>query len=455
MNRKTLLAGAVFAGLLLIAYAVLRQPEKGTRQGAGERPVPAIAAGSFDTLEVTKDGKTTVIKKEGPSYKVTAPVAYAAEQESAKQAFEAIEKLEFDGSPVSDQKAKHDEYEVGAKGLRVTAKKGAQTLADLRVGKVTNGLTMIRVEGKDDVWKAIGTLKYQLDKDSAGWRDKSITTFEQNEAEKLEVVSKTDGKIVLVKPPKGDASADSEWKVTESTVKVTPFDKSVPTDMISALYSWKTSDFSDDAKPADSGLDAPELTVTVTLKGGKTQTVLIGKKKGEEDYYVKRADLPQVFLVKKFNIERINKRPIEFRDKTICDLTAAEITQLAVGREKDGFTLAKDPKGTGDAAWKLVKPTGLTLDTSKVSNVVGGFNQWKATSFAADSAPKATGLDKPTATVNAVSNVKGHGCSVKIGAELPDKQNQYVAVAGSPDVFVAPKWSLERILPKLDDLKKK
>ena len=48
--------------------------------------------------------------------------------------------------------------------------------------------------------------------------------------------------------------------------------------------------------------------------------MLIGKKKGEEDFYVKRADAPQVFLVKKYNLERINKRPIEFRDKTICNL---------------------------------------------------------------------------------------------------------------------------------------
>ena len=127
--------------------------------------------------------------------------------------------------------------------------------------------------------------------------------------------------------------------------------------------------------------------------------MLIGKKKGEEDFYVKRADSPQVFLVKKYNLERINKRPIEFRDKTICNLADDNVTQVAVTRAKDSFTLVKDPKKTGDDAWKLTKPAGVTLDTSKVNDIVSAFKEWKASGFAEDSSPKATGLAKPTATV--------------------------------------------------------
>jgi hypothetical protein len=454
MNRKTLLAGAVFLGLLVVTLAVLKSPEKGTRTGETPRPFPKLAAGDVDTLDVTKDGKTTTIKKEGSTYKVTAPVAYAAEQDTAKQAFEAVEKLDF-GSIVSDQKSKHGEFEVGDKSLRLVAKKGDKVLVDVRVGKVANGNTFVRPEGKDEVWQALGTLKYQLDKDAAGWRDKSITTFDQGDAQKLELVSKTGGTIVLEKPAKAAGGAETEWKVVQSSVPVEPYDKSVAADIVSALYSWKANDFADDAKPADTGLDAPAVTVTVTLKGDKKQSVLIGKKKGEDDFYVKKADAPQVFLVKKYGVERINKRPIDFREKTICNLTDAEVTQLTVGRDKDPFTLAKDPKKTGDAAWKAIKPANFALDTSKVTNLLGGFKELKATGFAEDNSPKATGLEKPSATIAAVSNVKGHGCTLKVGAELADKQNLYVSRAGSPDVFVTPKWALDRVLQKLEDLKKK
>jgi hypothetical protein len=452
MNRKTLLAGAVFAGLLLITLFVLRSPEKGTRTGEGERPIAAIGEGKADTLEITKDGKKTVIKRDGAGFKVTEPVPYPADADAAKQAFEAVEKLEF-GSIVTDQKSKHDEYEVGAKSPRVVVKKGDKLLADFRVGKMANNQTLIRKEGSDQVWQAVGSIKWQLDKDSAGFRDKSITSFDMNEAERVEVVSKTGGKIVVTRAAKGDAGTAGDWKVAETTAKVEPFDKAVPTDVVSALYSFKANDFADGVSPAESGLDAPALTVTIGLKGDKKQTVLIGNKKGEEDYYVKKADSPQVFLVKKYNLERINKRPIEFRDKTICNLATDGVTQVVVTRASDPFTLVKDPKKTGDDAWKLTKPAGVTLDTSKVNNIVSAFKEWKASGFAEDNAPAATGIAKPTATVAA--SAKGGACTFKVGSETADKQSYYVAASGSPDVFVAPKWSVDRILVKLDDIKKK
>jgi hypothetical protein len=455
MNRKTLTAGVVFAALLGLSFLVLRSPEKGTRTGEAPRPIPKIAAGDFDTLEVTKGGQTTVLKKDGSTYKVVKPVTYAADQEAAKQAFESLEKLEFDGI-ISDQKAKQDEMEVGASGVRVVAKKADKPVADLRIGKVANNLTMIRPEGKDEIWQAVGYLKYQYDKDPAGWRDKSITTFEEKDAHRIEVTSKNGDKIVLTRPEAKDGGAGGgDWTVAQSSVRVDPLDKNIAPGIVSGLYAWKANDFADGIKLEETGLNAPDNTVTVGLKGDKKVTVLIGKKKGEEDYYVKIADNPQVFLVKKFNLERINKRPVEFREKVICNLNEGEITEVTVARDKDAYTLVKQPGKTGDQAWRVTKPKDVTLDTTKVNAIIGAFKDWKAASFADDSSAKATGLVKPSATITAKSNLKGSGCTLKVGSELGDKQNTYVERAGSPDVYVVPKWSLDRIMVKVDDLKKK
>ncbi len=453
MNRKTLLAGGAFAALVLIAFTVLRAPEKGTRTSAAPRPIAKVGPGDFDTLLVTKGTATTTVVKDGGTYKVTAPVQYAADQEGAKQAFEAIETLEF-GSIISDQKTKHDEFEVGANGIHVIAKKGDKVLVDMRVGKVANSQTLVRPEGKDEVWQAVGSLKFQFDKDTAAWRDKSIVTFDEKDAEKIEVVSKTGGKIVMTKPPRKDGGADESWSVAQSSVKVDPLDKGVAPGIVSALYAFKSNDFADGAANAETGLDAPENTVTVTAKGDKKFTVLIGKKKGEEDFYVKTSPGQQVFLVKKYNLERINKRPIEFRDKTVCDLNEAEITQVTVSREKDSFDLVRTAK-TGADAWKLNKPTGVTPDPAKISTILAAFKDWKAQTFAEDGSPKTTGLAKPSATITAKSNIKGNGCVLKVGAEGSDKQNLYVEKAGAPDIVMLPKWSLDRVLVKVDDLKKK
>jgi Domain of unknown function (DUF4340) len=450
MNRKTLIAGLVFAGLILATVLLLRSPEKGTRlDDASLRPVAKLTTDNFDILEVTKGKTTAVIKKEGETYKLLQPIAYAADKDAAKQAFEALTKLDF-GNIISDQKSRQTEFELGDDALRVVIKKGDKALADFRVGKTTNQMTMVRLEGKNDVWSTTGIFKHQFDKEPAAWRDKSITTFDEKDAEKLQVTTKSGAKIVLRKPAPSDAGPAPEWQVVESSVKVEPFDKSIPSGVVSQLATWKANDFADAAKPEVTGLDAPETTVTVTLRNGKQVTALVGKKKGDDDYYVKSADSPQVFLIKKYSLERMNKRPIEFRDKTICNLKSDELTEISVAREKDPFTLVKQ-----GSTWKATKPTGITPDDSKVSTMTGAFSEWKAASFAEDGSPKTTGLAKPTTTISAKSSVKGHACQLKIGSETSDKSAFYVQADGQPDIFVVSKWTIERVAIKLDDLKKK
>jgi hypothetical protein len=455
MNRKTLIAGAIFAGLVLVTIGLLRSPEKGTRP-AGERPrpIPKLKADAFDTLEVTKGGATTVIKKQGDDYQIVKPIDYAADKDGAKSAFEAIAKLEFH-DVVSDQKSRHNEFELGDGSLRVAVKKGDKLLADLHVGKTANDETLVRIEGKNDVWASTGFFKYQFDKDTLGWRDKHIARFQDNEAEKIEVVHKTRGRIVVSRPPPTDGGATPEWRVVESGTKVEPFDKMAPPDLVTAFCTLLANEFVDNAKPEETGLDSPENTITVTLRNGKQYRILVGKKKGEDDGYVKMADKPQVFIIKKYTFDRLNKRPIDFRDKTICNLTAAEVTDVAVAREKDPFIITRPPGKTGDDAWKVIKPAGMAPDISKANAIAGSFVDWKAQGYAEDNSPKTTGLAKPTMTIDVKSNVKGHGCTLKVGGETTDKSNHYVMVNNQPDILVVANWGIDRVAAKLDELKKK
>jgi hypothetical protein len=131
----------------------LRQPEKGESARDRQRPLEKIDASALDTLVVTRGGATTTIKKDGDKYKIVSPGTYVADENVAKQAFEAVEKLEF-GNIISDQKAKHAEFEVDdAKGIKVVAKKGDQVLPtswSARHRQRHDGAH----HGKDQVWKA-------------------------------------------------------------------------------------------------------------------------------------------------------------------------------------------------------------------------------------------------------------------------------------------------------------
>jgi hypothetical protein len=454
--KKTLIAAAAFGVLIAVALLVMKSPEKGERVGESPRPVPAIAAGDVDTLVVTKDGKATTIKREGDAFKIVDPVAYPADKDSGKDAFEAIEKLEF-GSLVTNQKSRHKDFEVDDSAVRVAAKKGDKVVADLRVGKVSNNMTLVRVEGKDEVWQAQGSLKYKFDRDTSGWRDKSITTFEEANVTGLEVKASDGSRIVLARvTPDADAGvAEAGWTVKETTLKIDDLDKSIADGIVNSMYAFKANDFGDGAKPEETGLANPKLTVVVTLKDGKSETVHLGNKKGEDEFYLKKEGSEQIFTARKWNVERLAKRPIEFRDKTLCNLSEGEIGQVAVAGNKDAYTLVRTGKEGADA-WKLSKPTGIDLDTGKVTSIAGAFVEWKAKGFAEASDPKATGLGRPTATIDARSKLAGGaGCTLKIGAETEDKQSYFAQLAGKPDVFEVPKWAVDRVLVKHDDLKKK
>ena len=125
----------------------LRQPEKGEAVGDRQRPLTKLDPAVLDTIEVTRAGAKAVVKKEGAKFKVTEPVAYAADETASKAAFDALTSLSL-GDLVTENKAKHAEFEVDdAKAVHVVAKGGGKVLADFLVGKVSGTGTMLRLTG--------------------------------------------------------------------------------------------------------------------------------------------------------------------------------------------------------------------------------------------------------------------------------------------------------------------
>jgi len=232
--------------------------------------------------------------------------------------------------------------------------------------------------------------------------------------------------------------------VTESSAKIDKLDETVPQGVASSVSSLRAFDFADGAPPSESGLDHPAYSIT-TRAGPKTVTLLVGKIKND-NYYVKKADSDQVFLVAKFTIERLAKPPVDFRDKTMSDIKADEVVALDINY--GGSQLVLEKSGND---WKAKKPAALAVDNAKVTPIAQAFASWKAGGFAETVDPKATGLKKPTARITVHTKSK-KSVTFLVGA-LKD-EDYFVQVAGRPDVFVVKKFGLERILKKPDDVKK-
>ena len=301
---------------------------------------------------------------------------------------------------------------------------------------------MIRPAGKNDVWQATGFFGYMASREAKAWRDHVIFEFAATDGDKL-TVDAGSSKLSLEKLTEKDTRGEAKWKILEATGDAPKtsdaLDGSQVNQAVQAFATLRCNDFTDDKKPADTGLAKPWLTLTAGAKG-KSYTLLVGGSSGE-DTWVKTADAPQIYAVKKFALERLAHRPIDYRDKTLVkaketDLATVEVTNA-------GQTVSLEHVGE---KWK-----GKNVDETKAKLLVGGFENLQAASFSEEKEPAKTGLGKPTATATLRLKDKST-VALKIGALTKDNLEYYVQKVGSPDVMMVKKFAVERFLKKPADL---
>ncbi len=436
MEKRTLVS--IIAALVLgtLAYAVMRAPEKGEGRQKRPRPAPTFKAAEITKLEITtqKDERTT-LEKRGDRWMITSPGEWPADPAMVKGLTDGLEKLGF-GDVVTSKADKHAEMGVAESGsvrVKVTTAGGA---TEFLLGQTMSGFTMFRLAGKDEVWQADRLFPYAANKAPKEWRDHAVLDGDAKSFEKLTVEVPAGARIEL-------ARDDKTWKLTSSTGDAPkpgePFDASMPNTIATGLAGLRAIDFSDGKTPKDAGLEPPRLVVSVQGKG--KQSLEIGGAQAD-DIFVRKAGEPTIYLVKKYMLDRVLYRPVDFRDKTLLNHKADEVAQLQVTQGKDVTTLVAK-----DGAWKL--PTGAT-DPNKAKALVGGVESLVGSSIVTDKAAK-TGLDQPRATI-VVSRKDGKKATVKIGALTSDQAEYYAARDGSKDVVLVKKFAIDRVLKKPTDL---
>lgn len=451
MERRTLLALVVMVFAGAAAFFVLRAPEKGQRKGPPPRPIGEIKAAEITSLEMWNDKQQhTILAKESSGWRVKEPADWKADESAIKMLTDGLEKLTF-GDVVSDNKDKLEELGVAdGKAPRVVAKNGAgKRVADLLIGKSVGGYTMARIGGQNEVWQASGLFPYAVNKDPKGWRDHTIFDLAAPDVDKLTVES-AGSKLLLEKQAAAKDAKPTDgarWKVAESTgsgpKSSDVLDDAQVNGAIQALSTLHAADFVDEKKK-DEIAGKPMLTVTLTVKGA-AHSLFIGEQKGD-DYFVATSDSPTVYTVKKYALDRIAKKPIDYRDKTLVKANPADIAsvEITAGGESSTLTQGKDGK------WSAQKGTA---DETKVKPVVAAFTNLQADSFADEKDFAKTGLGKPAGDV-VVRMKDKKSVALKIGANDKDG-DYYVQKTGSPDVYLVKKYAVDRFLKKPTELTKK
>jgi hypothetical protein len=215
---------------------------------------------------------------------------------------------------------------------------------------------------------------------------------------------------------------------------------------LQAMATLRANDFADDKKPEDTGLAKPGLTVTAVAKG-KPYVLQVGNTVGE-DTYVKTPDDPTIYTIKKYQLERIAHKPIDFRDKTLVKAKEADLASIDITVGAEGTSLAHaGDKWTATFRGEKAK---AKADDAKVKPLVGGFEALQGSGYADKEAAK-TAFSKPSGQV--VLKLKDKSTvTLKIGALTKDSADYYVQKVGSPDIMLVKKYAIDRFLKKPSDL---
>ncbi len=206
------------------------------------------------------------------------------------------------------------------------------------------------------------------------------------------------------------------------------------------------------------GLDDPVQTFTVTgrkKKGNRefsadtTETVTIGDRDSDGNYYVMASWKPEIMLVPGSAFDALEKRFADLRDKSLHDFSADELESIETVRGGLQTKLVYDRK---EKKWDLAD--GNDTKEFAVTSLVDSVVNLTASKFYVEATDdlSAYGLDSPQATVTLTPR-KGEPVTLYFG-DIPeeDPMTIYVKVAGRDGIVGVESYRLYSIPEKLSDI---
>ena len=292
-DKQIIIGVVVLAGLGGLVYRQAQQDKKMGTAAAVQQELPSVAApDDLDKISITNGDKgEVVLEKKDDKWLVTKPVEAPANQENVKQLLSNLKELkakETVATNVTDDLKKTYELDP-SKAVRVVGYKGGEQKVDNTFGKWGGRGQMMMTGDKPNIYAASGYSSYLYTREVKNWRDTEIFRFDDANASQVTLENKA-GVFSFTKGDKG-------WAATLKGQPLPRFDEEKVKDLLRNLHALNADDFADGKTPADTGLDAPEATITVQLKDnagkyvlkvGKTQsgTARYARKEGSDTIYV-------------------------------------------------------------------------------------------------------------------------------------------------------------------------
>ncbi len=168
------------------------------------------------------------------------------------------------------------------------------------------------------------------------------------------------------------------------------------------------------------GLDAPQVTVTVTYKGNRTAVIRLGKQSplGSMVFSTISNEPTALFLINQSFLSDVDKDPETMREKKlVADLKTDAVKQITIQRGDETVTAALVPLAK-ETTWRITAPRPLKADKAAVEAATFGLSGAEAVAFMPYTQENlaTTGLDKPRLTIT-VTHEGSEPTTIYVGGE--------------------------------------
>jgi Domain of unknown function (DUF4340) len=232
-------------------------------------------------------------------------------------------------------------------------------------------------------------------------RDKLEGIAIQNGADKI-VLRREQGKWRLTEPVK-DQADNAAIDNLLSDIELWRKEGTVPAKEIAA----------DKGRMNEFGLVQPKLRMRL-LGPGAPAEILFGKDTAfEGTMYVRLADSKDVFLARQTVRTDISKKPDEFRDRKLTELTTAQVIRAVLKSPAGEIELAKK-----NEHWEIIKPLQARGDDQRIGDLLAQVTNARVQEFIGDDRGdlQTYGLSEPRGSITIYGADDKEGRTLQIGA---------------------------------------
>jgi hypothetical protein len=346
--------------LIVIAIAILlggglyyyqkKHAEPSTTTTDTSKPVFSIQAADIQSItlqHMPASDPAIQLTRSGDGWQITQPVAMPADDSSVQGIADGLaEASSSQSEPGTPDRLKAYGLDTGALSISFTVKGGVSHKVLLGNKDFSGDSVYAMVDSSPNVVLLPDSLLTSSDKTVDDLRDHAVLHFDQDQVASAELKNSS-GDIQLKKSTSG-------WNMTQPDNAAADSDS--VSSLLSAVASGKMAKVASE-KPDDLGkygLASPAITLTVTNDIGKSSSLIVGKKDGD-NYYARDTSRPTIFEIDKATYTKLTEAPGDLLDKTPLHVDETDINEIQI--QGSNGTIVADRK-TGEN-WLLESPDSV------------------------------------------------------------------------------------------------